>query len=228
MSSKHIQLAAAKREKAGKGVSRALRRENRVPAVVYGDGKPPVSISLSAKDANIQYNKGHMFTSLTDLEIDGQKHLVLARDVQLDPVRDYVLHIDFLRVTPKTRINVMVPVHFLNEDECPGLVAKGILNIVRHEVEMVCAATEIPESIEVDLTGFEIGDAIKISNAALPAGAKPTIDDRDFTLATIVAPKTAAQEEAEEAAAAAAAAGAEGAAAEGDEAAPAEGEKKEG
>lgn len=198
--SKNYAMAAQKRERAGKGVARTLRREGRVPAVVYGDNKEPVKISLNANAINIEYNKGHMFTNLCDLDVEGQKHLVLARDVQLHPVSDLVEHVDFLRVGPKTKIAVMVPVHFIDQDKCPGLDRKGILNIVRHEVELWCIATDIPEQIDVSVAGKDFGDAIKISNAKLPAGTSPVITNRDFTIATMVAPKTAAQEEAEEAA----------------------------
>lgn len=197
--SKNLKITAAKREGTGKGIARALRRENRIPAVIYGDGKEPVAISLSANDANVMYRKGTMMTHLTDIDVDGAKELVLARDVQLHPVSDFVLHVDYLRVSAKTKIHVNVPVHFLNEEECKGLDKGGILNVVRHDVEVVCAATDIPECIEIDIAEFEIGDAIKISDAVMPKGAKPAIDDRDFTIATIVAPRTAAEEEAEEA-----------------------------
>ncbi len=199
--SKNFALKAEKRERAGKGIARALRREDQIPGVVYGDSKEPVLISMPAKEVGLEYNKGHMFTTLCDLDVSGEKNLVLARDIQLHPVNDRILHVDFLRVTPKTKLNVMVPVQFVNEEECPGLKAKGILNVVRHEVELTCAATAIPDSIEIDLSSFEVGDAIKMSTAKLPEGATPAISDRDFTIATIVAPKTAAQEEAEEAAA---------------------------
>ncbi|HRC25816.1 MAG TPA: 50S ribosomal protein L25/general stress protein Ctc, partial [Alphaproteobacteria bacterium] len=163
MTTNRIQLSAAKRERAGKGVARALRRENRVPAVIYGDGKAPVNISLPDKEINLEYRKGHMFTSLTDLDFGGEKALVLARDVQLHPVTERIEHVDFLRVTPKTRISVNVPVEFTNEAECQGLKDKGVLNIVHHELELLCVATDIPESIPVDLRGYEIGDAIRIS-----------------------------------------------------------------
>ncbi|NCC21208.1 MAG: 50S ribosomal protein L25/general stress protein Ctc [Alphaproteobacteria bacterium] len=186
---KHIKLAAEKREKAGKGVSRALRRENRIPAVIYGDGKEPVTISLPAKDVNVEYNKGHMSTHLADIDLGGEKHMCLARDIQLDPVKDFVLHVDFLRVTPKTKINVNVPVHFINEEASPGLDTGGVLNIVRHEVELICPATHIPEFVEVDLTGYEQGDSVKSDRVALPKGATFAISDRDFTFATIVAPR---------------------------------------
>lgn len=193
----NLSFSAEKREQAGKGVARALRRENKIPAVIYGDHKPPVTITVSAKDMNLAYNRGAMFTTLSDIDVEGEKFLTLARDVQLDPVRDFVMHVDFLRVGPKTKITVNVPVQFLNEEEAPFTLEKGILNVVRHEIEVHCVATNIPEVIEVDLLGFEIGDAVKSSNIAWPEGSKPVIDDRDFTIATIAAPKTAAQEEAE-------------------------------
>ena len=214
--SKNYTMAAEKRDGAGKGIARALRRENRVPAVVYGDSKEPVTISLSARDINVEYNKGHMFTQLCDLEVGNDKHLVLARDVQLHPVTDVVMHVDFLRVTPKTKIAVDVPVHFINEEKSPGLEAKGVLNVVRHTVELVCAATNIPEQIEVNLEGKEQGDSVNVSDAALPEGTKPVIDDRDFTIATILAPRLAEEEPSDEADGEEAAA--EGEAAEGGEA----------
>lgn len=209
MPTNRIQLSAEKRERAGKGVARALRREDKIPAVIYGDSKPPVTIALSEKNITLEYRKGHLFTSLTDIDVSGEKHLVLARDVQLHPVTDRLEHADFLRVTPKTKIAVEVPLDFINQETCAGLKAGGVLNIVRHEVEFLCVATDIPESIEVDLEGYEIGDAIKISAIKLPSGVVPTIRDRDFTLATIAAPRALV----EETAAAAAAEGAEGAAA---------------
>lgn len=204
MTTNRIQLSAAKRERAGKGVARALRRENRVPAVVYGDGKPPVTISLPDKETNLEYRKGHIFTSLTDLEIDGQKTLVLVRDVQLHPVTERVEHVDFLRVTPKTRISVHVPVDFLNETECQGLKDKGVLNVVHHELELLCAATDIPESVPVNLKGYEIGDAIRISAVTLPPGTELVGGEEgdDFTIATIIAPRALADEASAAAAAA--------------------------
>ncbi|MCB1783318.1 MAG: 50S ribosomal protein L25/general stress protein Ctc [Alphaproteobacteria bacterium] len=196
-------LKAAKRERAGKGVARSLRREGRTPAVIYGDGKEPVTISLNENEINVTYNRGHMLTMLCELDVDGDQHLVLARDVQLHPVTDIVEHVDFLRVSPKTKIAVMVPVHFINEDKCPGIHQKGTLNVVRHEVELLCSATNIPDQIEVNLEGKHNGEPVKISSAILPEGTSPVITDRDFTIATLVAPKTAAAIEAEEAAEAA-------------------------
>jgi large subunit ribosomal protein L25 len=198
MATQHIKFSADIREKAGKGVARALRRENKIPGVIYGDGKAPVMISMSAKDANLEYQKGHMFTNLSDIEAGGEKFLTLARDIQVHPVKETVEHIDFLRVSPKTKIDVEVPAHFINEEDAPFSKRGGILNIVRHEISLTCTATAIPESIEVDLTPYEVGDAIKLSDVTLPEGTKSAID-RDLTIATIAAPKTAEQEAAEEA-----------------------------
>lgn len=215
--SKTYALNAEKRDGAGKGAARALRRENKVPAVVYGDAKDPLVIALPAKDINLEYNKGHMYTNLCNLSVGGTNHLVLARDVQLHPLKDIVEHVDFLRVTPKTMIHVQVPLHFINQEECPGLTQdKGVLNIGSHELEMVCQATNIPESIDIDLKGKQIGDAIHINDMKMPAGAKPATK-RNLTLVTIAAPRRAIEETP--------------AAAEGDAAASAdaakEGEKKE-
>jgi len=183
-------MLAEARDVAGKGAARALRRENRVPGVIYGDNKEPIKISLPAKETNLEYRKGHMYTTLCDLDIAGKKHLVLARDVQIHVVKDTVEHVDFLRVTPKAKIAIQIPVHFINEEDSVGMSRKGILNIARHDIEMICSATNIPEAIEVDLTPFDIGDVIKISDVKLPEGAKPVID-RDFTIATINEPRVA-------------------------------------
>lgn len=200
--SKNYALKADVRERAGKGVARSLRRAGKSPAVIYGDNKEPIKITLDANEVNVEYNKGHMFTTLCNVDVNGEKHMVLARDVQLHPVTDIVEHVDFLRVNKKTKIAVDVPVTFINEDKCPSLDQKGTLNITRHTVELLCSAMDIPDYIEVNIEGKEHGDAVKISDATLPEGATPTITDRDFTIATLVPPKTAEQEEAEEAEAA--------------------------
>ena len=233
--SKNYAMTAAKRDGTGKGTARALRRNNQVPAVIYGDNKAPITITLSMRDANVEYNRGQMYTTLCDLDLEGDKHLVLARDVQLHPVTDNVLHIDFLRVTPKTQISVDVPVQFVNEEKSPGLQDKGILNVVRYTVELRCSATSIPDLIEVNLEGKEQGDSVNISDADLPDGVKPVIDDRDFTIATIMAPRKIEEpvvEDAEGVEGEEGAEGAEGEAAEGEGGdAPAEGgdaEKAEG
>lgn len=192
-------MVAQKRERAGKGVARALRREGRAPAVVYGGNKESVKISIDDNEVNTIYYKGHMFTNICELQIDGKAEKVLARDVQLHPVTDRVEHVDFLRVTDKTKLAVKVPVHFINEDKCPGLERKGILNVTRHEIEVVCQAVNIPEYVEVSLEGVEIGEAVKWSNAVKVKGVTPVIDDRDFTIATMIAPKKAADSDEAEA-----------------------------
>jgi large subunit ribosomal protein L25 len=195
---KKYAFEAEVREGTGKGVARALRREHKVPAVIYGDKKEPVNITLPAKEVNLEYNKGHMFNTLCDVTVGNDKHVVLARDVQLHPVKDFVEHVDFLRVTSKTKIVVGVHVNFINEEECIGLKEGGILNTVRYEVELACSATNIPDNVEIDLTNFDVGDAIKLSDAKLPEGATSAVD-RDITIATIAAPRALVEETDEEA-----------------------------
>ncbi len=199
--SKNYAMKAEKRDRAGKGIARSLRRAGRSPAVIYGDNKEPVKISISENEVNVEYNKGQMFRPLCELDVEGDKNLVLARDVQLHPVTDVVEHVDFLRVTKKTKIAVNVPVKFINEDKCPSIDGKGTLNVTRYTVELLCGATSIPDVLEVSVEGKQHGDAVKLSDATMPEGASPVITDRDFTIATLIAPKTAEQEEAEDAAA---------------------------
>jgi large subunit ribosomal protein L25 len=189
MSAKNIAMTAQKRDGTGKGVARSIRRENKVPAVIYGNNQSPVTITLDAKDITLEYHKGHLFTTLMDIDVDGTKELVLARDVQTHVVKDNILHVDLLRVSSKTKIAVMIPVTFINEDKSPALKDRGIINTVRHEVELMCQATNIPETLEVDLDGKEYGDSVNMSDATLPAGSTPVISDRDFTIATIVEPR---------------------------------------
>ena len=187
--SKNYPLQATKRERAGKGAARSLRRDNKVPAVIYGGSEAPVTITLDSKYVNLEYRKGMMLTHLCDLDLDGKKNVVLARDVQLHPVTDIVEHVDFLRVTPKTKIAVMIPVHYINEDKSPSMKEKGVLNVVRYEVELLCSAMDIPEYINVDLTGVEMGATIRVSQVKLPEGTKPVIQGRDFVMATITEQK---------------------------------------
>ncbi|NCT41148.1 MAG: 50S ribosomal protein L25/general stress protein Ctc [Alphaproteobacteria bacterium] len=198
--SKNYALEADARDTVGKGAARTLRREGKIPAVIYGDKKEPIKITLDSNTINVVYNKGHMFTTLCDLNVGSDKHLVLARDIQTHPVTDVVDHVDFLRVTAKTKIAVDVPVQFINEDKSPGIEEKGVLNVVRHTVELRCSATNIPDYLEVDLTGKKHGDSINISDANLQDGTTPVIDNRDFTIATLLAPKKLEDIEAEEAA----------------------------
>ena len=194
-------ISAESRDRAGKGSARAARRAGRVPAVIYGDGKAPESITLSFNELNNHIHKGRFLSTLYNIDINGRQERVLPRDVQFDVVTDMPLHVDFLRIGKGKKIPVMVPVHFTNEPASPGLKRGGVLNIVRHEVELLCPADEIPDFIEIDLTGLEIGDGVHISSVTLPEGTAPTITDRDFTIATVAAPTimTAAEEGEEEA-----------------------------
>lgn len=211
----NVTLAAERRDRAGKGAARATRRSDRVPGVIYGDKKPPLLISIEQRALERVAGKESFFARLATVTVDGESHRVLPREVQLDPVKDRAIHCDFLRVGPKTRITVAVPIHFENEGASPGLKRGGVLNVVRHAVEVYCLADSIPELFTADLTGLDIGDSIHISHVKLPEGVKPTIA-RDFTIASIAAPTVYVEESPVAAAAAegeAAAAGAEGAAA---------------
>jgi len=198
-------LSAELRERAGKGPARTTRRAGRVPGVIYGNHEAPTLISMEPKELDREIHKTGFYTTLFDVKIDGKDHRVLPRDVQFDPVSDRAIHADFMRVTDKTRVRVHVPVTFKNEGLSPGIKRGGVLNIVRHEIDVFCEAANIPHSIVVDVEGFDIGDSMHISMVKLPAGVKPAIADRDFTIATI-APPTVHKTEAEEAAEAAAAA----------------------
>lgn len=184
-------MTAQARKGTGKGPARAVRREKKVPAVIYGNNQSPVTITLNEKEITMAYHTGALYTTLMDIDVDGTKELVLARDVQTHVVKDTILHVDFLRVSAKTKIAVMVPVNFINEEASPALEAGAVLNTVRHEIELLCQATSIPESLDIDLTGKNYGDSVNISDATMPEGVKPVIDDRDFTVATLVEPKTA-------------------------------------
>ncbi len=182
------ELKAVARERVGKGAARELRRNDQIPAVIYGDKQDPLPIAISTKDTTRAIHAGGFLSRTMHIELDGKNHQVIPRDYQLDPVRDFVMHVDFLRIGAKTTLNVEVPVHFINEEESPGLKRGGVLNIVRHTVEVTCLASAIPESFEIDLTGTEVGDSLNISMVKLPEGIVPTITDRDFTIATLAAP----------------------------------------
>jgi large subunit ribosomal protein L25 len=181
-------LAAEVRDRAGKGAARAARRSGRIPAVIYGNRLEPLLISVDPKSVGRELHRPGFFTRLYDVDIGGQKHRVLPRDVQLDPVTDRPLHLDFLRVSEDSTIHVAVPVQFINQDKSPGLRRGGVLNVVRHEIEMVVRASAIPDHVTVDLAGTDIGTSIHISMIVIPEGAKLTITDRDFTVATVAAP----------------------------------------
>jgi large subunit ribosomal protein L25 len=187
-------LNAARRERAGKGAARAARRAGLVPGVIYGAKRAPELISLKPAELLPELRKAGFFTNLYDVKIDGSSQQVLVRDVQLHPVTDRPEHVDFMRVDPNTKVTVEVPVVFLNEAASPGIKRGGVLNIVRHEIEVLCFATQIPHTIEIDLTGLDIGDSVHISAVKLPEGVRPTITGRDFTIATVAAPTTMAAE----------------------------------
>ncbi len=196
-------LKAQAREGVGKGAARELRRQGRVPAVIYGDKKPPVTVSVAYNEAHKAIYAGGFKSHILDLDVDGTIHKVIPRDYQLDVVMDQPIHIDFLRVSANSTLTVEVHVNFINEEQSPGLKRGGTLNVVRHTVEVAAPANAIPEEITVDLSGTEIGDSIHISAVTLPKGVTPTITDRDFTIATVVAPsglKSADAAEGEEAA----------------------------
>jgi len=193
-----LSIAAQKRDRAGKGNARSLRGEGRVPAVIYGEKKDPESISIAINDIAKLYNTGRILSTLLDVDIDGKKHRVIARDVQLHPVRDTILHADFLRLGKGAKIAVEVPVRFLNEETCPGLKSGGVLNVVRYTVELSCPADNIPEDIELDLIEASMGDSLHISEVTLPDGCEPVISDRDFTIATIAAPAAIRSDAAED------------------------------
>lgn len=208
------ELAAEARDRAGKGTSHAIRREGKTPAVIYGDKKPPVMVTLENNALARILERPGFFTHLIDLAIGKEKHRVLPRDVQFDPVTDKPLHVDFLRVSASTRIRVGVPVVFMNSEKSPGIKKGGTLNVVHHEIEVLCAPDRIPEKFEVSLEGLEINHAVHLSALKMPEGVSLTTHEKDFTIATIAVP-SAIRAEAEEAAAAAAAAAAAPAAAEG-------------
>jgi large subunit ribosomal protein L25 len=201
-----IELKAWARAGTGKGGARGVRREGRIPGILYGGKEEPQSIALETKQISKQIQTGHFQSTIFMLDIEGTKTRVIPRGVQLDPVRDFPIHVDFMRLAKDALVTVDVPVHFLNEAASPGLKRGGVLNIVRHDIPVRCPADAIPDHFDVDLTGLEIGDSIHISAIALPERVTPTVTDRDFTVATIVgrasdeAPGAAAAEGAEPAA----------------------------
>jgi large subunit ribosomal protein L25 len=186
--SEQLTLSAETRDRAGKGASRALRREGRVPAVIYGNKQEPTSISLNERELTKLLGTGHFMNSVVMIDAGQGAVRTLPKDVAFHPVTDRPLHVDFLRIGEHSTVTVQVPVVFTDEDASPGITKGGVLNIVRHELELVVDAADIPGEIAVSLKGYDVGDSIHISAVTLPSGAKPSIDDRDFTIATLVAP----------------------------------------
>lgn len=195
------ELKAVARERSGKGGARAERREGRVPAVIYGGGADAVSIALDANEMRQIIFAGHFLTTIFELDVAGNRTRVIPRDYQLDPVKDFPLHVDFMRLAEGQTITVEVPVHFVGQETCQGLKRGGTLNVVRHTVELIVPSDQIPDAIEASLEGLDINDSLHISAVKLPAGARPVID-RDFTLATIAVPAALGAQAEKEAAAA--------------------------
>lgn len=183
-----LKLSAEARDRAGKGASRALRREGRVPAVIYGNNEEPQTVHVEEKILNKLLGTGFFLNSIVMVEVGGKKIRTLPKDVAFHPVTERPLHVDFLRLAANATVNVNVPVRFINEELAPGLKRGGVLNVVRHELEMICDAARIPDEIIVDMTGFDVGESVHYSHVTAPAGAEAAITDRDFTIATIVAP----------------------------------------
>ena len=186
--SDQLVLSAETRDRGGKGASRELRRSGRVPAVVYGGKEEPLMIHVEEKLLMKQLMTGHFMNSIVMIEVDGKKVRTLPKDVAFHPVKDRPIHADFLRISKDATVTVAVPVVFINEELSPGLKRGGVLNIVRHELELVCDADKMPDDIQIDVTGYDVGDSIHISAVTLPKGSESAITDRDFTIATIIAP----------------------------------------
>jgi large subunit ribosomal protein L25 len=200
--SEQLTLSAETRERAGKGASRHLRREGRVPAVVYGNNEEALSIHVEEKALVKALSGGHFMNSVVMIDAGSAPVRTLPKDVQFHPVTDRPLHVDFLRISEHAKVHVEVPIHFVDEDKSKGIKRGGVLNQVRHDLELICDAAEIPEEIRISLAGMDIGDSLHISAVALPRGTESAITDRDFTIATIVAPSGVKSEAAEAAAAA--------------------------
>ncbi len=192
-------IEAVARTGSGKGAARQARREGLVPGVIYGGGEDPQSINIRHNVLLKALKAGKFMSTLVNLKVDGQDNRVICRAVQKDVVKDLPTHADFLRLSARSRINLFIPVDFINEDECPGLKKGGVLTVVRNEVELKVTAGDIPEQLVVDLTGLDVGDTINISNIDLPKGTRPMITDRDFVIANISAPSSlkSAEDEAE-------------------------------
>ena len=193
-------LKAEKRTTLGKGKSRALRREGKTPAIIYGDAKNPIAIAIDTRSINNELRKPGFLTRLYDLQLEEETVRVLPQDVAVHPVNDNAEHIDFLRVNENTKVTIEIPVSFINEENSPGIKRGGILNVTRYSIEVICPVANIPEKFDFDLTNLEIGDSIHFSNTQIDESVTPTITDRDFTIASIVSPSilTTAESETEE------------------------------
>jgi large subunit ribosomal protein L25 len=195
--SEQLTLPAEARDRAGKGASRALRRDGRVPAVIYGEKKEALSIHVEEKLLSKMLSTGHFMNSVVMIDFKGKPQRTLPKAVDFHPVTSRPIHVDFLRIGEHTKVHVAVPMRFDDEEESPGLKRGGVLNVVVHELEIVCDAAHIPNEIHVSLQGLEIGDSVHISQVKLPDGVTPWNDEEDFTVATIVAPSAMKAEEEE-------------------------------
>ena len=204
--SEQLTLAAETRGQVGKGASRSLRREGRVPAVIYGNKQDPASIHIEEKARMRALMTGHFMNSVVMIEVDGKAVRTLPKDVAFDAVSDRPVHADFLRISEHATVHVNVPVVFTDEELSKGIKRGGVLNVVRHELELICDAAHIPDEIAISLKGTDVGDSIHISNVKLPKGVTSAIDDRDFTIATLIAPSALKSETLEQVAEEAAAA----------------------
>ena len=192
---KEISLEILNREKTGKSFSKSLRNEGRIPAIVYGNKKEPAYISIQYAQIIKEIEKTGFFSTIFNLKINKKSVKVLPREVQTDSLNDKPIHIDFLRVTEESKINISVPIVFNDEEKSPGLKGGGVLNVVRREVDLICKINTIPEKLEASLEGLEIGNVIHMSDIKLSEGVSPVIADRDFTIATIAAPTIMTVEE---------------------------------
>ncbi len=187
-------LTATPRSGTGKGAARRVRREGRIPGIIYGGGEVTEPVSLDDRELNKLIYAGRFLTTIFELDVGGAKQRVIPRDYQLDPIKDQPLHVDFLRLKPGASLRVEVPVHFINQDICPGLKKGGSLNIVRHAIAMRVPADAIPEAVVADLASLQINDSVHIAAISLPEGCRLTQRERDFTIATIAPPLVAAEE----------------------------------
>jgi len=216
------ELKATARPSVGKGAARAERRAGRVPGVIYGNNQPPLPISVEDKELRLRILAGRFLTTIYDLELEGKKHRVIPRDFHLDPVRDFPIHVDFMRLGEGATIRISVPLHVVKSESAPGVKRGGTVNIVTHAIDLECSVDNIPQYVEADASGLEIGYSLHLSDIKLPAGVR-SLTREDATLITIVPPSGYAEEQKAAAAAAAGAATAAAAPAAGAAAAPAAG-----
>tara|TARA_E500000178_G_C16949823_1_gene720676 strand:+ start:300 stop:971 length:672 start_codon:yes stop_codon:yes gene_type:complete len=191
-------LNALERKKVGSNSTKKIRKDQKIPAIIYGDGKSPEPVSLNLKELRIEIGKSAFINKIYDIDLNKKKVRVIVQGVSQNPVTDVLEHVDFLRVNDNTKVTIEVPVKFINESLSPGIKRGGVLNIVRYSVEVICPVNKIPESFEFDLSGLEIGDSIHISHTKIAEGIETTIQDRDFTVASILAPSALVSSETSE------------------------------